>query len=136
MRFKTLTGREKYQNINKYLIKWDGKSLSKFQFEVKQFLFPYWRYEICYEELPVYGTKLRIDYYNSNRKIAIEVNGSQHTSYNKFFHNNNRLNYFKQIQRDCKKEKWCEINGIKLIQIYPEDLPLSKKFFKDLGIDL
>jgi len=136
MRFKTITGKEKFQHIEKYRIKWDKPSLSKFQFGVKQFLKPYWKQQVCYEEMPVAGTRLRIDIYNASKRIAIECDGKQHDEYNKFFHKKNKWNYFFQIKRDYKKYHWCEINNIKLIQIKPKDLPLSLKFFKEQGISL
>jgi hypothetical protein len=134
MRFKDLNGRERYLNIEKSRIRWDDSSVSKFQFEVKQFLKYYWSHHVVYEEMPLLGTRLRLDFYNANKKIAIECNGRQHGTYNKFFHKGNRYNYFYQIKRDSKKFFWCEKNGITLIEIEPEDLPLTENFFKSLGV--
>ena len=56
----------------------------------------------------------------TNKKIAIEVQGSQHTKYVEFFHGN-RFQYLQQLKRDEKKLKFCEANDIALIEIYPKD---------------
>ena len=60
---------------------------------------------------------MRVDFLNSTKKVAIEVNGPQHSSFNSFFHNKSRLNYLKSIKRDYKKAKWLEMNGYKLIEL-------------------
>lgn len=136
MRNKDLMGRLRYLNSEKCRINWDGKSLSKFQRGIKQFLKKYWQGHIVYEECPMVGTRLRLDIYNATKKIAIECNGNQHREYNEFFHGGNQINYLAQLRRDGKKYEWCEINGITLIDIFPEDLPLSKSFFSELNISL
>lgn len=137
MRFKNLYGKEVFKNIQKYRIDWDKPSLSKFQFAVKQFLRPYWKSSICFEEMPVTGTRMRIDIYNATKRIACEVMGEFHRNFNKHFHKENTDNYLNQIKRDLKKSQWCELNRIDLIEIWPEDLPkLSSEWFKNKGIDL
>ena len=135
MKFKTLDGKERtVKNIKNCIIDWDGKSRSKFQFEVKKFLKKYWQGDVVFEELKIVGTRLTIDFYNANTKVAIEVQGQQHFKYVKFFHIN-RNGYLGQIKRDVKKIEFCEINNIKLIEIYPKD-ELSKDLFEKLGIEL
>lgn len=136
MRLLTLSGRPAYKNTAKFRIKWTGKSLSKMQRATKEFLRAYWEGYVCYEEFPVFGTKMRLDIFNATRMIAIEVNGDQHREFTPFFHNNNSLNYFRQIKRDDAKERWCELNKIKLIQIYKEDFPLTQEFFARMGVSL
>lgn len=135
MKFKTLDGKERsIKNIKSYIIDWDGKSRSKFQFEVKKYLKKYWSGDIVFEELKIVGTRLSLDFFNANKKIAIEVQGKQHFSYVKFFHTN-RANYLAQIKRDVKKIDFCNINNIKLMEIYPADI-LSKELFEKYGIYL
>lgn len=137
MRFITPNGKIKVlRNIRKYEIDWDGKSLSKFQFEVKQFLKEYWVNHIVYEELPVVGTRMSIDLFNASKRIAVEVQGAFHSQYNKHFHNNNRFNFLNQIKRDVKKAEWCELNNIILVEIYPKDMPLTKELFNSFGAHL
>lgn len=123
----------KLRSPTKYLIKWNGKSRSKIQERVKFLLQPYWFADIVFEELPVVGTRLTIDFYNSNRKIAIEVDGSQHYKYNKFFHGKNRQNFLNQIIRDDIKEKFCEKNDITLVRILESD-DISIKLLKELDL--
>lgn len=136
MRFKDLNGRLRFLNVEKRRIKWNAPSLSKFQYGIKQYLKSYWQYHIVYEEMPMVGTRLRLDLYNATKRIGVEVNGDQHNEYNKFFHSNNRINYLHQIRRDFKKSEWCRINNITLIDIYPDDLPLTKSFFEKLNVSL
>ena len=72
--------------------------------------------------------------YNANKKIAIEVQGGQHIEYVKHFHGN-RLKYVDQLKRDKKKLDFCEINDIKLVEIYPQDV-VNASFFEDQEIYL
>lgn len=135
MKFKTLDGKERtVKNIKKYLIKWDGKSRSKLQQHVKNFLKSYWQGDVVFEEMKVAGTRLSLDFYNANKKIAIEVQGEQHFKFVPFFHNT-RGSYLKQIKRDVKKIEFCKLNEINLIEIYPKD-NLNKDFFEKQGIYL
>ena len=135
MKFKTLDGKERtVKNIKDCIIDGDGKSRSKFQEEVKKFLKKYWKGDVVFEELKVVGTRLSLDFYNANKKIAIEVQGQQHFQYVKFFHGN-RANYLGQIKRDIKKINFCEINNIHLVEIYPND-KLSKELFETFGVNL
>ena len=123
MKLYSVTGRIINKNVSQFLIDWDKKSRSNIQFEVKQFLKPFWKNHICYEEFPVFGSRMKVDFINFTKKIAIEVNGEQHSSFNKFFHNNSRLNYLNSIKRDYKKAEWLEKNSIQLIELEKKDLP-------------
>jgi hypothetical protein len=135
MKFKTLSGSSAdLKNAKKYLIKWDQPSRSKFQLSVKQFLKPYWEHDIVFEEFKLVGTRLSFDFYNANKKIAIEVQGGQHTKFVKFFHGN-RFKYLEQLKRDDKKLRFCEINEITLVEIYPDDI-VDQKFFMSFGVIL
>lgn len=136
--FFTLARRKKrIPNIEKYRLDFDDRSLSKFQFAVKQFLRPYWRNHVLYEELPVVGTRMRIDIYDATRKIAIECDGNQHIGFNEHFHRGNRNVYLGQIIRDEKKDEWCVINGITLVRIYENDVnDLSREWFREQGVEL
>ena len=136
MRFKTLTGAERtVKKARSYLIDWDGESRSKIQFQAKQFLKKHWSNHIVFEEFPVAGTKLSLDFYNANKKIAVEVQGKQHTKYVPFFHGSNKINYLNQLKRDRDKLKFCEINNIQLVEIYDGD-KLDKSLFSNFGVNL
>ena len=131
MKFKTFYGKTKNINISKYRINWDAKEKSNIQFQVKRFLYPYWMNHIVCSEFPVVSSKMTLDFYNLTRGIAIEVQGSQHVQYNAFFHNDKLSNFLSQLKRDVKKEEFCELNGIKLVEIFEEDIKegLSKNWF-------
>ena len=136
MRFKTLTGAERtVKKARSYLIDWDGQSRSKIQFQAKQFLKKHWINHIVFEEFPVAVTKLSLDFYNANKKIAVEVQGKQHTKYVPFFHGSNKINYLNQLKRDRDKLKFCEINNIQLVEIYEGD-KLNKSLFSNFGVNL
>jgi hypothetical protein len=136
MRFKTLLGTERtVLKSKKYLIKWEGPSRSKIQKSTKKFLKEYWSNHIVFEEFPIAGTRLSLDFYNANKKIAIEVQGRQHTQYVPFFHGKNKINYINQLKRDADKLEFCNINEIKLIEIYERDT-LDKELFIKFGVDL
>jgi very-short-patch-repair endonuclease len=134
MIFLTTTGREqKLKKSSKYLVDWDKKCRSKIQKKVKDLLYPHWVADIVFEEMPVLGTRMTLDFYNANLKMAIEVDGNQHYQYNKFFHSNSRQNFLAQLQRDEKKEYFCEINQIRLVRILEKDT-IDERLLKKLDI--
>lgn len=119
MRFKTIQGSlKRLSKPHKYMIDWQKKSRSNLQFKVKQLLKKHWEPHVVFEEFPVAGTKMTLDFYNANKKIAIEVQGKQHTEYNPHFHNNSKANFLSQKRRDYLKKIFCENNSIKLIEIH------------------
>ena len=123
MKLYNLAGKLVYKSVRKYRIDWGKKCRSNIQYEVKQFFHPYWKTQICYEEFPVYGTRMKVDMINMTKRIAVEVQGAQHEAFNKFFHGNSRANYLKSIRRDYDKAVWLENNNFKLLEIKEEDLP-------------
>jgi len=135
MNFKTLTGSlKRLPKPKRYLINWGKKSRSKRQFQTKQFLKEYWKDHVVFEEFPVAGTKMTLDFYNANKKVAVEVQGEQHTKYVPFFHGR-RGNFASQLRRDENKLTFCKLNGIKLVEIYPSDA-LGKDLFESQGVYL
>ena len=136
MEFKTIYGDTKrIKNVKKRIIDWSAPSKSKRQREVKKFLKKYWQSHVVFEEFPVAGTRLSIDFYNANKKIAVEVQGSQHTKYNSFFHGGHKNNYLEQLKRDEMKFKFCELNEIQLIEIYDGDI-INLSLFKKFDVSL
>jgi len=135
MKFVDLYGKTRnLKNPKKYLIDWNKASRSKFQTQVKKFLWDYWQHDVVFEEFRVVGTRLSLDFYNANKKIAIEVQGAQHTKYVKFFHKN-MFKYSDQLKRDEKKLQFCELNKIKLAEVYPQD-KITASLFDDQDIYL
>ncbi len=129
MTFKDIKGRKKViKTAWKYRIDWEKKSRSKFQKRVKDWLRNYWESDMVYEEFPVAGTRMTLDFYNASKKIAIEVQGEAHFQYSPFFHNGSRQKFLGQMKRDIGKVEYCEINNIHLIEIYP-DTELTEGIF-------
>jgi hypothetical protein len=135
MTFFDSKGRKKtLKSPSKYLIDWDGKSLSKFQKAAKDFLRPYWKFKMVFEEFPVVGSRSRFDFYNATDRIACELNGRQHTQFVPHFQKT-RANFLSQVKRDLDKQKFCDANNITLIEIH--DLSeLSEEFFAEHGVVL
>ena len=137
MRLYNVKGKLQSKLVTKFLIDWGKKSRSKIQFKVKQFLKPYWQNHVVYEEFPVYGTLMKVDILNATKKIAVEVNGRQHSNFNAFFHNNSRAKYLASIKRDVKKREWLEKNGYNLIEIEEHEVnKLSEEFIVKNNIKL
>jgi hypothetical protein len=135
MKFITLGGGLRpVKNPKRFLIKWKTDSVSMFQTDVKLFLHPYWRSDEVYEEFPLIGTQLTFDFYNASQRVAVEVQGGQHTKFVKFFHGT-RTRFLEQLKRDKAKEDYAEINGIKLVTIFPED-NLCPKLFEEFKVSL
>jgi len=108
-------------------IKWNVKRASDAQYRAKLFLKEFWEQDSVFEEFVIPGSRLRVDFINFTKKIAVEVSGRQHEEFNKFFHKN-RIGFIKSVKRDFQKIKWLEINDIKLIEIYDhETFNLNKK---------
>ena len=135
MKFKTLTGSiKRVRSPKKFLISWGDGSRSKFQKRVKDFLVDYWKNDVVFEEFPVPGTRLSIDFYNANKNIAIEVQGDQHIKFVPHFHGH-KGNYLHQLRKDRQKEDFCELNDIVLVEIFQKE-EISKELFSKYNIIL
>ena len=136
MEFQTIDGKlKRVKNLKKRIINWEASSRSKRQKTVKDFLKDYWFHHVTFEEFPVVGTRLSLDFYNANKRVAVEVQGSQHTKYNKFFHGGHKNNYLEQLKRDQMKAEFCEVNDIILVEIYDSDI-INKSLFKKFDVTL
>ena len=136
MEFQTIDGKlKRVKNLKKRIINWEASSRSKRQKAVKDFLKDYWFNHVTFEEFPVVGTRLSLDFYNANKRVAVEVQGSQHTKYNKFFHGGHKNNYLEQLKRDQIKAEFCEVNDIILVEIYDSDI-INKSLFKKFDVTL
>jgi hypothetical protein len=138
MRLYNINGRLVNKNVSKYLIDWETKSRSQLQFRAKLFLKKFWSNHLVFEEFPVFGSRMKVDFVNITKKISIEINGEQHENFNPFFHNNSRLNFKESIKRDYKKLEWLERNGFTAIEIVEKEVDkLSVSFFKEkFGVDI
>lgn len=128
MKFKKLNGYEANLNLRPYLIKWDAPCRSKFQFAVKQFFREFWQRHYCYEEMLIPGSGgCSLDLVNLTKRVAVEAQGVQHTKRVKIFQPKAE-DFSKQIQRDVLKHRWAQLNNLQLIEIHPENLPLTKEW--------
>ena len=113
---------DKWANVNlsKYKLDWAAK-VSSFQRKVQDFLQPFWQNDEMVAELPIPGSKLRIDLVNISRKIAVEVSPRQHYNFNEFF-NGNRINFVNSLNRDEAKRNWIQKMGWKLVELSEDDI--------------
>lgn len=65
------------------------------------------------------GTRLELDIFIDDLRIAAEIQGEQHSKYIPFFHGN-RENFKKQVLYDEHKAYLCRVNNIKLYDISTE----------------
>lgn len=122
MIFKDANGRtKKLKKAYAYSVDWESNCRSKIQKRVKDLLYHYWLADHVFEEFPVIGTRLTLDFFNATRNIAIEVDGMQHYKYNKHFHRGNKNNFLEQLKRDNYKEQFCERNEIILYRIREDE---------------
>lgn len=69
------------------------------------------------EELYLPGSDgLTADFYLPSRRLAIEVQGEQHSRFVPFFHRH-RLGFMQSQIRDGKKKAWCLLNSILLVEL-------------------
>lgn len=121
MKIKKLrSNKEVSVNITKFKIDWD-KKISKPQKQVKDFLYPDWRYDLVLEEFLIPGSKLRFDLVNITKKICVEVSPRQHFKFNEFLHKN-ESNFLESIKRDDNKRNWCIQNEYRFVEITEEEL--------------
>ena len=137
MKFKNIYGREVNKNITPYITDWNAPCRSKAQFNVKKFFEPYWCAHVVCEEFPVAGSRMKCDFVNFTKKIAVETHGQQHDKFVPFFHKN-RTNFKKSFKRDLIKYKWLETNGFQVIEIFDNEIKdLSKQWILEkFGIDI
>jgi hypothetical protein len=65
------------------------------------------------------STRLELDFYIDELKIAFEVQGVQHFSFVPFFHKT-ESDFVKRVGDDIEKKNLCEGRGVKLIEIHTE----------------
>lgn len=109
-------------STKRYLVDWEKDGNSKLERKFRELVKPYWKNKyIVLFQMTIPGSLLKIDFFNVNKKIAVEIQGEQHDEWNPFFFKN-RMEYASSIQRDMSKYDWCQQNGIKLLELKEEDL--------------
>jgi hypothetical protein len=74
---------------------------------------------------PTTKRNLELDCYNSDLKLALEYQGSQHRVYLPLFHKFDEANFHDQLEKDAWKAQRCKELGIDLI-IVPDTIPRSE----------
>ncbi len=118
MKFIDTKGREWSVDIrpSRWPLKAIGEGRGIFQSEVGEILAERWPHDIILEEFPCKGEGLALDFFLPRRKIAVEVQGTQHSTFNPFFHAD-KAAFLASKMRDKRKAKWCEVNDILLLKI-------------------
>jgi len=72
------------------------------------------------------GTRLFFDFYIPAFNVYIEVQGIQHTEFNKHFYND-AATFRAAKKRDRLKREWCDLNDYTLVCINYDEIPITKK---------
>jgi hypothetical protein len=118
MRVQDLSGRTHVLNLKGYQVSLDDtRQRSNLHLKCRSLLYQIFPLDIICEEVPIPGESLFLDFLISVRKIAVEVQGSQHDEYVPFFHKNDKNNFSKAQKRDKRKASWCSLNNIRLVTL-------------------
>lgn len=125
MKFLTLAGRTVSLNIipSKFPIRTREQCLSAGQFNLGRQLQKIYPNTTILEEFPIPGSRMHLDFYVPSRSLVIEFDGTQHSTFNKFFHKD-KASLENQRRRDNEKSLWCELNSILLVRITDPNINL------------
>lgn len=90
---------------------------SKIQFAIGQMILSKYPLDPILEDITIPDTRLSLDFYLPQRKIAFEIQGEQHSEMNPFFHES-MADFEDQKRRDELKELFCELNNISLVKLH------------------
>jgi len=105
-----------------YPIRSEKNCRSKAQFRFGKRLVGLFNGEVVLEEFGIPqmgGTSL--DFFLPRLKLAFEVDGRQHRTFVPYLHGD-RSGFDNQKQRDNLKERWCDLNNIRLIRVSDQDV--------------
>lgn len=118
MKFSNLQGHIYEVKLSDYLPSLnDTRPRSSYHLKCRELLQGIFPLDFIYEEVPILGEKLFIDFLIPVRKIAIETNGQQHFEFNAFFHKGSRANFTRSQKNDARKREWAQLNNFKLIEL-------------------
>lgn len=118
MKFYDTKGREHKVDIrpSRWKRKATGEGRGTYQSEVGEMLANEYPGQTVLEEFPIPGERLYLDFFLPKKKLAIEVQGDQHHHFNSFFHED-KYAFRASQERDKRKAKWCQLNGVDLIKV-------------------
>ena len=94
---------------------------SQFHLRARSLLKRLYPFDKPYEEVTIPEINIRFDFFFSSLRLAIEVDGQQHSQYSPFFHKS-KLGFIQSQQRDMVKEEFCRINDVYLVRLsFDED---------------
>lgn len=70
------------------------------------------------------GIRLFFDFYLPSLNIYIEVQGIQHTKFNKHFHGSAAA-FRAQKKRDRLKQEWCDLHDYTLVTVNYDEIPIE-----------
>ena len=120
MRVKSVNNPDQIITWNTRESNWPQKTeascRSKIQFQIGQIIKKRYPLDPVLEDITIPDTRLSLDFFIPHRKLAVEVQGEQHDQMNPYFHKSN-AEFEEQKERDELKRFFCELNGIKLLEI-------------------
>lgn len=117
MKVKDLSGKIHNWSLKGYIINSaESRPRSELHKAVRELLKIEYPTDNILEEVSVPGEQLYLDFFLPLRKICVEIHGEQHYKYVPHFHGNIQ-GFIKSKERDARKQKWCEINGIQYIPL-------------------
>jgi hypothetical protein len=69
------------------------------------------------EEFGIPDSRLSLDFFLPHNDIAFEFQGIQHVEFSQHFHRD-KEGFRKQKERDASKRRWCELNDIRLVEVF------------------
>ena len=70
------------------------------------------------------GNRLFFDFYLPPLNVYVEVQGIQHSKFNKHFHNSAAA-FRAQRKRDQLKQEWCDLHDCTLVTINYDEIPIE-----------
>jgi hypothetical protein len=118
MKVKGLDGKEYKLSLTGKVVVNDNRARSAGHLIARKLLNELFPFDPPYEEvtIPGCGAPLYLDFLLPARRLAVEVQGSQHRKPSKFFQGG-QAGFLKQQARDKKKIEWCELNGLILVEL-------------------
>jgi hypothetical protein len=132
MKLIDLSGHTHILSLSKYMKPGQSeRSCSKYHERTRELLREEFQGRIILEEVSAPGEQLYLDFFLPSGKIAIEVHGEQHYSFNKFFYKDQRAFRLAQM-RDRRKREWCDLNEITLVELpYNESVDQWRKRLRE-----
>lgn len=139
MRVSKLNNKDRFVlvNPNYYKIDWNKSGDSGLEIQFRNLVKPFWEHDLVIFQFRIPGSLLRVDFMNLTKKIAAEISGEQHFSYNQHFHKS-RAGFLSSIKRDFAKEEWIAREKYQFLELIQEDLDnFSLDYIKEkFGVSL